>query len=106
MRREIFAGALALGLFLSGPVLADTVANALTPEQRAGMFTYITEQNIAPATLEGDVVVGYTVPETVVLNPVPDTWGPDLVTYQYVYANDRVILVDKGNRQVVAVIEK
>ena len=45
----------------------------------------------------GDVVVGAQVPQTVVLNNVPD------YRYQYVYVNDTPVLVDPATRQIVYV---
>ena len=40
-------------------------------------------------------------PSDVELVPVPSEWGPSLTKYRYVYANDRVMLVDPGSRTVV-----
>lgn len=45
----------------------------------------------------GDIVVGASLPQTVVLNNVPD------YRYQYVYVNDTPVLVDPATRQIVYV---
>jgi hypothetical protein len=45
--------------------------------------------------VEGDVVVGYVVPESATLTPVPDS------RYSYVYIGDRPALVDSSSRTVV-----
>lgn len=50
---------------------------------------------VASAELEGDVVVGYVLPETVQLTPVPDS------RYSYVYVGDRPALVDGTSRTVI-----
>lgn len=50
---------------------------------------------VASAEFEGDVVVGYVVPEEVELTPVPDS------RYSYVYVGDRPALVDGTSRTVV-----
>ncbi|MBD8066259.1 DUF1236 domain-containing protein [Devosia sp. PTR5] len=48
------------------------------------------------ASVEGDVVVGYVLPDDVELTPVPDN-----AYYDYVYINDRPALVDAGSRTIV-----
>jgi uncharacterized protein YraI len=48
----------------------------------------------------GDVVVGTSIPQTVVLNNVPD------YRYQYVYVNDTPVLVDPVTRQIVYVFRQ
>jgi uncharacterized protein YraI len=49
---------------------------------------------------QGDVVVGANLPQTVVLNNVPD------YRYQYVYVNDTPVLVDPVTRQIVYVFRQ
>lgn len=54
--------------------------------------------NVAPSfAYAGPIVVGATLPQTVVLNNVPD------YRYQYVYVNDTPVLVDPATRRVVYV---
>jgi len=50
---------------------------------------------VASAQLEGDVVVGYVLPEGVALTEVPDS------RYSYVYVGDRPALVDGTSRTIV-----
>jgi uncharacterized protein YraI len=62
--------------------------------------SYVTA-NAAPSfTYPGDVVVGASLPQTVVLNNVPD------YRYQYVYVNDTPVLVDPVTRQIVYVFRQ
>lgn len=49
-----------------------------------------------PVIIEGDIDVGYTVPETIVLHPIDD--DPD---YAYFYTNDRLYFVELSSRTVV-----
>jgi len=51
---------------------------------------------VTSAAVEGDVVVGYVVPEGVELVTVPED-----PTYSYVYVNDRPALVDNTTRAIV-----
>lgn len=56
---------------------------------------YVMANPVAPAELDGDVVVGYVVPETVQLTAVPDS------SYSYIYIGDRPALVDSSTRTVI-----
>jgi uncharacterized protein YcfJ len=49
-----------------------------------------------PVIIEGDVDVGYVVPEAIVLHPIDD--DPD---YAYFYTNDRLYFVELSSRTVV-----
>ena len=53
---------------------------------------------VDPVYLQGEVVVGAGLPETVQLRPVPD-YG----TYRYVYVNGQPVLVDPASRRIVYV---
>ena len=44
-------------------------------------------------------------PADIDLVAVPSDWGPGLNRYRYVYWNDRVVLVEPGNRRIVHVID-
>jgi uncharacterized membrane protein len=56
---------------------------------------YVVSNPIDPIELEGDVTVGYVVPESVELVRVPDS------SYSYVYVGDRPALVDTRTRVIV-----
>jgi uncharacterized protein YraI len=67
----------------------------VTPPPAVG--SYVTA-NAAPSfTYPGEIVVGAALPQTVVLNNVPD------YRYQYVYVNDTAVLVDPLTRRIVYV---
>lgn len=51
---------------------------------------------VDPIEVEGDVVVGYVVPDTVELVPIPEDR-----TYSYVYVDGRPALVDNSSRTIV-----
>jgi hypothetical protein len=56
---------------------------------------YVISNPIDPVELEGDVTVGYVVPDSVELVQVPDS------SYSYVYVGDRPALVDTQTRVIV-----
>ena len=60
--------------------------------------TYVTSNPVDPVYLQGEVVVGAGLPETVQLRQVPD-YG----TYRYVYVNGQPVLVDPASRRIVYV---
>jgi uncharacterized protein YraI len=60
--------------------------------------TYVTANPGDPVYLDGEVVIGAGVPDTVALQVIPD------YQYQYVYINGQPVLVDPGSRQIVYVI--
>ena len=49
-----------------------------------------------PVVLEGEIDVGYAVPEAIVIHPIEGD-----ATHGYFYTNDRVYFVDLSNRAVV-----
>jgi hypothetical protein len=67
----------------------------VTPPPAVGM--YVTSNAVNSFTYPGEVVVGASLPHTVVLNNVPD------YRYQYVYVNDTPVLVDPVTRRIVYV---
>ena len=60
--------------------------------------TYVTTNRIDPVYLEGEVVVGAGLPETVELREIPD------YEYRYVYVNGQPVLVDPSTRRIVYVV--
>jgi len=79
------------GALVSGPVVVGGTA-VVPPEQ---VQTYVTSNPVDPVYLEGEVVVGAGLPETVQLRPVPD------YNYRYVYVNRQPVLVDPASRRIV-----
>lgn len=77
--------------------IGGTVTGAIVGPP-AEATTYVVQNPVDPVYLEGEVVVGAGVPETVMLQPVPD--------YDYVYANvnGQLVLIDPATRQIVQVV--
>ena len=94
-------GALA-GALIGGPIgaaVGGTVGAAVgsTVNPPVPVHTYVTEHPVDPVYLNGEVVVGAGVPDTVTLRPVPD------YDYDYAYVNRVPVLVDRGSRRIVYV---
>jgi hypothetical protein len=79
-----------------GGVAGAAVGAAIDPPKE--VRTYVTDHPMDPVYLDGEVVVGATLPEGVKLVEVPD------YQYQYVYVNGVPVLVEPGTRQVVHII--
>lgn len=99
------AGAVA-GALIAGPVgaaiggvagmaTAGTAASVVDPPEQ--VTTYVQSNQVEPVYLEGEVVVGAGVPDTVELVEVPD------YEYRYVNVNSQPVLVDPATRQIVYV---
>jgi len=96
------APATTVGTAVATPVVTDTLvappASApmvITPPPAVG--SYVVSHPVNEAYLNGEVVVGAGVPDSVVLSPVP---GYD---YDYAYVNSQPVLVEPSSRQVVYV---
>lgn len=73
----------------TGAVIGATVVSESSVE-------YARLNPTEPVIIEGDVEVGYVVPETIVLHPIDG--DPE---YAYFYTNDRLYFVELSNRTVV-----
>ncbi|KRA00346.1 hypothetical protein ASD64_01905 [Mesorhizobium sp. Root157] len=60
--------------------------------------TYISENTLEPVYLEGEVVTGSSLPDTVMLGEIPD------YDYRYVYVNGQPALVDPATRRIVYMV--
>ncbi|MBK1624441.1 MULTISPECIES: DUF1236 domain-containing protein [Afifella] len=60
--------------------------------------TYVQTNPVQPVYLDGEVVVGAGVPETVTLTPIPD------YDYEYAYVNGQPVLVEPGSHRIVYVV--
>ncbi len=92
-------GAIA-GAVIAGPVGAvvggvagAAVGAAVDPPRE--VQTYVTSHPVDPVYLEGEVVVGAQLPETVKVVQVPD------YQYSYVYVNGVPVLVEPDTRKIV-----
>ena len=75
---------------------ADAIESIGRPPAEIG--TYVTDHRVDPVYLDGEVVTGATLPDTVELREIPD------YRYRYVYVNNQPALVDPGTRRIVYVM--
>ena len=88
-----------LGAAIGGAVGATGGATAgaiIDPPEVAR--TYVISNPLDPVYLDGEVVIGAGVPETVTLQAIPD------YDYDYVYINGQAVLVDPTTRQIVYIV--
>ncbi len=76
-----------------GGAIGGTAGTAINPD--ANIRTYVTTNRTDPIYLDGEVVVGATIPEPIELRPIPD------YQYRYVYLNGQPVLVEPSTRQIV-----
>jgi uncharacterized protein YraI len=95
-------GALAGGL-VGGPVGAVIgaavgmgVGAAVAPTEQ--VTTYVIQNPVEPIYLDGEIVVGAGIPETVTLAEVPDS------EYYYAYINGTRVLVEREQRRIVHIV--
>ncbi len=62
------------------------------------MTTYVRTNPVNPIYLDGEVVVGAGIPETVQLSEVPES------TYYYAYVNGVPVLVERSTRRIVYIV--
>jgi len=95
-----------VGALVGGPIgavvggvagaAAGGAADVVDPPET--VRTYVTTNRHDPVYLEGEVVIGATLPETVELREVPD------YEYWYVYVNGQPVLVEPSSRRIVYVL--
>ncbi|WP_295810557.1 DUF1236 domain-containing protein [uncultured Nitratireductor sp.] len=68
------------------------------PAPPAEVTTYVETNTGDPVYLDGEVVVGAVVPETVEVREIPD------YNYRYVYVNEQPVLVEPETRRIVYVL--
>ncbi|MGN6461751.1 MAG: DUF1236 domain-containing protein [Pseudolabrys sp.] len=82
----------------------------LSPAQRTVIYRTVTRERVAPvAPPTVRYEVGMRVPDTVELQPVPDTVVtevPAIRSYKYMTVNNRVWLVDPATSQIVAEVDE
>jgi uncharacterized protein YraI len=80
----------------AGFVAGGVAGQAIDPPAR--VRTYVRSNEIEPVYLDGEVVVGAGLPETVELREIPD------YEYRYAYVNSQRVLVEPGTRRIVYVM--
>jgi hypothetical protein len=97
------AGGAAAGAVLGGPVgaaigyAAGGLLGGLTSVPDP-VVSYVREHRTETVYLDGEVVVGGTIPEEVELVEVPDT------EFRYVYVNEVPAVVEPGSRRIVRIV--
>ncbi len=79
-----------------GAIGGAATGTVIDPPER--VRTYVSSNAVEPVYLDGEVVVGAGLPETVVLRDIPD------YEYRYVYVNGQPVLVEPGSRRIVYVM--
>jgi hypothetical protein len=106
MKRMLIAGAAAIAVLASSEILsAQTTTIELAPDQRTRIKEYVVKEKVKPITLKERVTVGATLPADVELVTVPETWGPSVTKYRYVYSDNHVVLVEPSSRKVIQIID-
>ncbi|WP_192181762.1 DUF1236 domain-containing protein [Mesorhizobium amorphae] len=82
--------------YTSAIVAAEPIDPIARPPAEVG--TYVTTNRLDPVYLDGEVVTGATLPDTVELREIPD------YDYRYVYVNNQPALVDPGTRRIVYIM--
>lgn len=92
------AGALIAGPIgaVAGGLIAGGTGALAQPDDQ--VVSYVRTNSLDTLYLEGEVVTGAVVPETVVLSEIPDS------ELRYVYVNGQPILVDPTDRRIVYVV--
>ncbi|MBA8910496.1 DUF1236 domain-containing protein [Aminobacter ciceronei] len=80
----------------TGAIVAGEVMPAIEPP--GAVRTYVTDHRVEPVYLDGEVVVGAGLPDTVELTEIPD------YEYRYVNVNGQPVLVEPSTRRVVYVV--
>ncbi|MER9332213.1 DUF1236 domain-containing protein [Mesorhizobium sp. M0152] len=81
------------GAIIAGEPVVDPI-----PRPPAEVRTYVRTHRLDPVYLEGEVVTGATLPDTVELREVPD------YRYRYVYVNNQPALIDPDTRRIMYVV--
>lgn len=96
-------GGAAMGALIGGPVglvagaiLGGSAGTVAAYEPTADTTTYVTTNVVEPIYLDGEVVIGAGVPETVTVYDIPTQ--PE---YRYAQINGQTVLVDPLDRRIV-----
>jgi hypothetical protein len=81
---------------VAGAAAGGTAGAVIDPPET--VRTYVTTNQVDPVFLEGEVVVGAGLPDTVELREIPD------YEYRYVYVNGQPVLVEPSSRRIVYVL--
>ena len=79
-----------------GAVLGGGIGAEAAPDKK--VTTYVTGNPVEPVYLDGEVVIGAGLPETVMLSEVPDS------EFSYAYVNGVPVIVERKQRQIVYIV--
>ncbi|MBZ9952682.1 DUF1236 domain-containing protein [Mesorhizobium sp. BR1-1-15] len=82
----------------TGSIIAGEPVEDAIPQPPAEVRTYVDRHRVDPVYLEGEVVTGAVLPESVELREIPD------YDYRYVYVNGQPALIDPQTRRIVYVV--
>ncbi|OWW05428.1 hypothetical protein ATY81_01425 [Rhizobium sp. R72] len=82
-------------LFVTGTAVAQTAVVTVPGEVR----TYVTEQDVPPATYDGDVVVGTELPSSIEIHTIPSNDA-----YGYTVINKQRVIVDPHTHRVIEIV--
>ena len=84
---------------LNGEVIAaDPGGETTSLEIADGAITYLNDNPVEPIYLDGEVVVGAGLPETVVLTPIPEN------PMAYANVNGQIVMVEPETRRVAYIL--
>lgn len=96
-------GGAAMGALIGGPVgavagavIGGTAGAAANVEPTPEITTYVTTNTVEPIYLDGEVVVGASVPQEVNVYEIPDQ-----TDYTYAQINGQTVLLDANDRNIV-----
>lgn len=81
---------------IAGAAGGSITGSVITPPTE--VRTYIEQNPADPVYLEGEVVVGASLPETVTVREIPD------YEYRYVYVNGQPVIVEPETRRIVHIV--
>lgn len=101
------AGGAVTGAIVGGPVgaavggVAGAIAGIAIDPPPPQVVTYVTEAPLPPepVVIEEKIVVGATLPQTVIVQPVPED-----PRYAYAYVNEQRVIVEPSSRTVIQVV--
>ena len=101
------------GAIVGGPVgavvgagvgaVAGGALGSISAQDQAYVRGYVVQNRRPSVRVQGDVVVGGTLPQQVAVYPVEG--NPAFSDYRYTWVNDRAVLVDPASRRIIYVIE-
>lgn len=96
--------ALAAASLLASAVTANAQSTTVIETTGVGppdeVVTYVQRERVPSVRVEGDISIGYAVPDTVEIRTIPQHQK-----YGYAVVNNRRVILDPGTRKVIRIIE-